>query len=85
MSVTTHKNWMWAIDMTDEAPQQRYFTALYWAAVTALTIGYGDITPQNNWEVLFCIICFMVGVSSFSYALSSFSNLIIELGKNKNI
>mmetsp|Transcript_20161 Transcript_20161/g.14876 ORF Transcript_20161/g.14876 Transcript_20161/m.14876 type:complete len:172 (+) Transcript_20161:1346-1861(+) len=85
MSVTTNMNWMSEAEITDEEAYVKYFFSLYWATVTALTIGYGDIVPENNFEVLFCIFSFIVGVSSFSYALSSFSNLIQELSKNDSI
>ena len=40
---------------------QQYLSALYWAITTLTSVGYGDITPQNDWELLFCVVCMILG------------------------
>ncbi len=33
-----------------------YIYAVYWAMTTIITVGYGDITPQNYAEVLIVMV-----------------------------
>jgi hypothetical protein len=77
-------NWEVVDHLQDEANSIKYITSLYWAVVTAMTIGYGDITPSNSYETFYCCSCFIVGVAAFSYALSSLSNNIMELTKTQS-
>lgn len=34
---------------------------LYFSVVTSLNVGFGDITPIANWEILLCCICMIAG------------------------
>ena len=43
-----------------------YIASLYWAMTTALTVGYGDVTPNTTLERLF--VCAMMLTSSVLYA-----------------
>ena len=84
MDTGTNVNWITTAGIENMPNMYKYLTALYWATVTAMTIGYGDIIPTNIVETSFCNICFIIGVSYFSYALSSFSNLIQDLMTTKS-
>jgi hypothetical protein len=84
MDTGTNVNWITVGGIQDESNMYKYLTALYWAVVTAMTIGYGDIIPTNLVETSFCSLCFIIGVSYFSYALSSFSNSIQDLMTSKS-
>jgi hypothetical protein len=53
---------------------ERYIASLYWATVTCSTVGYGDILPQNKWELFWACIILIVGVAIFSYVLSDMSS-----------
>lgn len=37
-----------------------YLTALYLVVVTMGTIGYGDIVPKSNFEILFTIFTILI-------------------------
>jgi hypothetical protein len=40
------------------------------------TVGYGDITPENVTERVFCIGMLFVGVITFSFASGALSSII---------
>jgi hypothetical protein len=67
-------------EIEDNTSFDKYITSLYWATVTSITVGYGDITPTNSYEVEFTCIILVIGVSIFSYTLSAlatnFNNLL---------
>ena len=57
--------------------------AFYWSSTTMVTVGYGDITPNNIYEVIFTTIAMYTASGLFSYAVSSISYLIVEMKKNE--
>lgn len=42
---------------------QLYFTSIYFVMTTILTVGFGDITPQTNIEIIIAILLEIIGVS----------------------
>jgi voltage-gated potassium channel len=56
-----------------------YLRALYWCIVTVTTIGYGDITPQNNVEIIYAIGVMIVGVSMYGYVIGNIATLLTNL------
>lgn len=42
---SSNVNWIYSINMQDEDVVYSYITTLYWASVTIITVGYGDILP----------------------------------------
>ena len=59
----------------DEPVTTRYVAACYLAVVTISTVGYGDITPTNETEVLVTIFLVFTGVSSSSYIMSRLTSI----------
>jgi len=63
-----------------EAPTwEGYLRGLYWCIVTVTTIGYGDITPQNNVEIIYAIGVMIVGVSMYGYVIGNIATLLTNL------
>jgi CRP-like cAMP-binding protein len=60
-------------------PTEEYIAALYWAVMTLTTVGYGDVSAQNKYEMLFSS-CVMVGGAIFyALVLGSVTSAIQEL------
>lgn len=68
--------------MQDEDVVYKYITSLYWASVTIMTVGYGDILPQNQYEKILTCTILLIGVAMFSYTLSALANQFSDLNKS---
>ena len=47
-----------------------------------MTVGYGDITPKNNKEMVLSIVAILLGCGFFAYAVNSIGMIIQESGKS---
>ena len=59
----------------------KYIASMYWATVTCTTVGYGDILPTNNYELIWAMCIIIFGVAIFSYILSDLSSKFSEITK----
>ena len=69
-----------------EAPvnlQYRY--SVYWALTTLTTVGYGDLTPQNDWERDYCMLAMLIGAMMFGYMVSTIGSMVATLDKEAAI
>jgi len=65
-------------DEFEEGAIETPLDALYYAIVTATTVGYGDITPTSQQARLFGISVVVLGAASFAIALGSVLGPAIE-------
>ncbi|GLD92711.1 hypothetical protein PINS_up001290 [Pythium insidiosum] len=76
-------SWITAADLDDDNHQSlallQYLASMYWAIVTMVTIGYGDIVPTNNLERVVNIAVMAFGVSFFGYVVGTISSLVANL------
>ena len=50
--------------------QERYLVGYYWAIVTMITVGYGDITQKSNETKIFTIVIMIFSSGIFGYIMN---------------
>ena len=60
-----------------------YLRALYWCITTLATVGYGDITPTTNAQMVYAMVVMLIGVGVYGYVIGNVANLLanIDLAK----
>jgi len=73
------KNWIFYTELCETCNLDIYIASIYFNLVTIFSIGYGDITCQNNLEMSYNIFLLLIGVLLFSFAISSLSSLFSNI------
>ena len=58
--------WVTVHGIQDKSVAEKYLASLYWAYTTMLTVGYGDITPRTDGELIFSIIWMCLGAGIYT-------------------
>ncbi len=78
------KSWLNVIEKTYLNDWKvRYVYCIYWAVTTLITVGYGDITPQNPFEILFTIFVILIGCGTFAYGINSVGSILANMMKRE--
>lgn len=75
-------SWIISTDLVGKPWYAIYLNGFYWAITTLATVGYGDITPRNNPEKMFCIVVMLLGGGIFAYNINRLSNIFGEISQN---
>lgn len=51
--------------VSDDKWHVKFLHAYYFITVTMVTVGFGDISPVNNEEVLLCIVTMLIACGVF--------------------
>lgn len=64
------RSWLQHIGIDYSSWAIKYIYSLYWSVTTIVTVGYGDITPQNEYEVVVTIFIELSGSALFAYLIN---------------
>ena len=84
-SLEDNPTWVRKMGLSEESIEIKYMYSLYWSSVTIMTVGYGDISPQNSAEVWFTIFAIFLGCGVVAYIISAIGNIMIDISKETQI
>lgn len=76
-------SWLISEGLYEAAWDERYLNSYYWSITTLATVGYGDITPQNNKEKIYCMVVMLLGGGIFAYNINKLSNIFNDITKDQ--
>jgi len=76
--------WLSAKGLVNEDWDTRYLYSFYFIVITMNTVGYGDITPQNPVEVLFCVFFVFVACIMFGYCINCVGTIFQDFYKRES-
>lgn len=76
-----YKNWLVGAGMWDSGVMSRYIISLYWSVTTVTTVGYGDITPQSDFERFMATIFMVIGGIFYAYVMGSICGIVSSLDR----
>ena len=76
-------SWVAKEGIVDSDPATQYIRALYWVVTTVVTVGYGDITPANNYEYVFAIAVVLLGAFMYAFIIGNIANLLRNLDADR--
>jgi hypothetical protein len=65
--------------MLTENWESQYIVSLYWAVITMITVGYGDVTPVTTMERLVTIGLTLVSCGMFAYTVNNIASIFEEI------
>ena len=72
-------NWLVFKGLVDSDWVARYIYSLYFAIVTMVTVGYGDISSQNSTECTVNIILIIYGCAVFAFTINEIGMIFKEM------
>ncbi|CAD8090304.1 unnamed protein product [Paramecium sonneborni] len=77
------KSWLKKYEIENENIMIQYNYSIYWATTTIVTVGYGDLTPQNWIEIIFTIIMMFLSSCVYAYSLNSIGIILKNIQDTK--
>lgn len=62
----------------------KYVHSLYYAVVTMVTVGYGDIVPQTVPEKMFAVMYIILACGVFAYSVNEIGSILRDMYKDEN-
>ena len=71
--------------MLDSTEFHQYLMSIYWAVTTAATVGYGDIVPFTQFELILALLWMVVGVGFYSFTVGSLSSFLTSIDTRESV
>ena len=80
-----HSNsWIMKSNIQEKPWKSQYIRSFYFIIVTMNTVGFGDITPINDIEIMTIIVFIFIGCGLFAMNLSSIGQILRNLTKKSS-
>ncbi|EGR28290.1 hypothetical protein IMG5_179470 [Ichthyophthirius multifiliis] len=76
--------WLHKEELLNTEYNIRYLNSYYFACITMVTVGYGDITPQTPREKLFIIMITIISCGLFGYSMNTIGTIFQEIAKRES-
>lgn len=70
------ESWMAKNNLIDGSLTDKYITALYWAATTMCTVGYGDNVPVTPNERILAMIIMILSSGIFAFIINDIGRMV---------
>ena len=64
------RTWYVVFELHEKETTDQLITSLYFALTMLSTVGYGDIYPISDMEMIMAVLCMMIGVGVFSVVMN---------------
>jgi hypothetical protein len=78
------KTWVSKANMQDRDDQELFITSYYFTLTTMTTVGYGDFSPNNSFERIWCMVVMLIGVIVFAYISGSLSSILTNADADRD-
>lgn len=76
---------LWSVQPSAEQIFTQYIASVYWAIALLTTVGYGDISPVNDWEKAYNILLFVIGTMVYAMVIVHLQDIVSELDVTSDI
>lgn len=73
--------WIVAEDLLDKPFRLQYITSMYWAFTTMSSVGFGDVMPITDSEIMLTVWLMIISCGYFAYTINSIGNMVQRYNK----
>lgn len=77
--------WISSLNLDNPSALTNYIYSFYFGTSTLLTVGYGDITPKNQLEIIVLILVQSCGIIIIAYLMNEIGHSLSHLRKGREV